>query len=302
MEFDPNTGKRARLHRRGQGDRDPRAGEVRRRLRGRLAGGRARHRLRQGGGRHRRRRRARRALLPRHLRHHRPARLPLLAVAPALGARPRLRGRWPSSGSSASITLLGFGMDPMSILVPFLVFAIAVSHGVQMVSSIGVRDLRRRRQPDGGAHQLPPPARAGRDRARHRHDRVLHHPVHPDPGDPGDRHRREHRRGGDHPDEPRAAAGAALLLPVRRALPREAAPPRPAHGALLAAVRGSHRAAGRRRSSWAWPCSWPSSASGRGGRCRWATSTAACRNCAPIRATTPTPRSSRRSSRSASTS
>jgi hypothetical protein len=32
------------------------------------------------------------------------------------------------------ITLLGYGMDPMSILVPFLIFAIAVSHGVQMVS------------------------------------------------------------------------------------------------------------------------------------------------------------------------
>ena len=35
------------------------------------------------------------------------------------------------------ITLLGFGIDPMSILVPFLVFAIAVSHGVQMVSANG---------------------------------------------------------------------------------------------------------------------------------------------------------------------
>jgi uncharacterized protein len=35
------------------------------------------------------------------------------------------------------ITLLGFGMDPMSILVPFLIFAIAVSHGVQMVSANG---------------------------------------------------------------------------------------------------------------------------------------------------------------------
>jgi len=34
------------------------------------------------------------------------------------------------------ITRLGYGMDPMSILVPFLVFAIAVSHGVQMVSSV----------------------------------------------------------------------------------------------------------------------------------------------------------------------
>ncbi len=34
------------------------------------------------------------------------------------------------------LPLLGFGMDPMSILVPFLVFAIAVSHGMQMISAI----------------------------------------------------------------------------------------------------------------------------------------------------------------------
>ena len=35
------------------------------------------------------------------------------------------------------LPLLGFGIDPMSILVPFLVFAIGVSHGVQMISAIG---------------------------------------------------------------------------------------------------------------------------------------------------------------------
>ncbi|MDE0111283.1 MAG: MMPL family transporter [Albidovulum sp.] len=34
------------------------------------------------------------------------------------------------------VTGLGFGIDPMSILLPFLVFAIGVSHGVQMVSSV----------------------------------------------------------------------------------------------------------------------------------------------------------------------
>ena len=34
------------------------------------------------------------------------------------------------------LPLLGYGLDPMSILVPFLVFAIAVSHGVQMVSAM----------------------------------------------------------------------------------------------------------------------------------------------------------------------
>jgi predicted RND superfamily exporter protein len=33
-------------------------------------------------------------------------------------------------------TLFGFGLDPMTILVPFLVFAIGVSHGVQVVSTV----------------------------------------------------------------------------------------------------------------------------------------------------------------------
>lgn len=32
------------------------------------------------------------------------------------------------------LNLLGYGIDPMSILVPFLVFAIGVSHGVQMIN------------------------------------------------------------------------------------------------------------------------------------------------------------------------
>lgn len=35
------------------------------------------------------------------------------------------------------LPLLGFGIDPMTILVPFLIFAIGVSHGVQMISSMG---------------------------------------------------------------------------------------------------------------------------------------------------------------------
>lgn len=34
------------------------------------------------------------------------------------------------------LTLLGYGIDPMSILVPFLIFAIGVSHGVQMISAV----------------------------------------------------------------------------------------------------------------------------------------------------------------------
>ncbi len=37
---------------------------------------------------------------------------------------------------------LGFGIDPMSLLVPFLVFAIGVSHGVQIVSAVGNETAR----------------------------------------------------------------------------------------------------------------------------------------------------------------
>jgi predicted RND superfamily exporter protein len=36
-----------------------------------------------------------------------------------------------------ALPLLGFGIDPMGLLVPFLVFAIGVSHGVQMISAVG---------------------------------------------------------------------------------------------------------------------------------------------------------------------
>jgi predicted RND superfamily exporter protein len=35
------------------------------------------------------------------------------------------------------LSSLGFGLDPMSLLVPFLVFAIGVSHGVQMINAVG---------------------------------------------------------------------------------------------------------------------------------------------------------------------
>ncbi|MFA5264834.1 MAG: efflux RND transporter permease subunit [Opitutaceae bacterium] len=54
-------------------------------------------------------------------------------------------GRWKLAGAPilcslvavvwqlGGLTAMGFGIDPLSILVPFLVFAIGVSHGVQMV-------------------------------------------------------------------------------------------------------------------------------------------------------------------------
>ena len=36
-----------------------------------------------------------------------------------------------------SLKVLGYGLNPYSMLIPFLVFAIGVSHGVQMVSAYG---------------------------------------------------------------------------------------------------------------------------------------------------------------------
>ena len=37
------------------------------------------------------------------------------------------------------LNLLGYGLDPYSVLIPFLVFAIGISHGVQIVNQIGVQ-------------------------------------------------------------------------------------------------------------------------------------------------------------------
>lgn len=37
-----------------------------------------------------------------------------------------------------AVKLIGFGLDPYSMLVPFLVFAIAVSHSVQVVNAVGL--------------------------------------------------------------------------------------------------------------------------------------------------------------------
>ncbi len=135
LEVDPTTGETARLH---QG-RQPARGEgpppVRRRVRAGLAGDRPHHRLRQGHRRHRRRR-AKRVMLFFAIAflliavlvalYAQSVRLALVVVLCSLIAVIFQLGLIP---------LLGYGIDPMSILVPFLVFAIAVSHAVQMVSA-----------------------------------------------------------------------------------------------------------------------------------------------------------------------
>ncbi|MBV1884470.1 MAG: MMPL family transporter [Pseudomonadales bacterium] len=54
------------------------------------------------------------------------------------------------------LPLMGFGLDPMSILVPFLVFAIGVSHGVQMISGWMGEILYGGEITQQGSDDLPP--------------------------------------------------------------------------------------------------------------------------------------------------
>lgn len=49
-----------------------------------------------------------------------------------------------------TLHLLGYGLDPLAVLVPFLVFAIGVSHGVQQINYI-VREIAQGKSPDEAA-------------------------------------------------------------------------------------------------------------------------------------------------------
>jgi len=49
------------------------------------------------------------------------------------------------------LPVIGYGIDPMSILVPFLVFAIGISHGIQMVNAVRVEATRHNDSKKGAA-------------------------------------------------------------------------------------------------------------------------------------------------------
>ncbi len=59
------------------------------------------------------------------------------ALSPKLAALPLVCSVTAVVWQLGLLPLLGYGMDPMGILVPFLVFAIGVSHGVQMLRANG---------------------------------------------------------------------------------------------------------------------------------------------------------------------
>ena len=84
------------------------------------------------------------------------------------------------------LVVLGYGIDPMSILVPFLIFAISVSHGVQMVSAHGAEVFAGASSEQAARAAFRKLLLPGERRARHRHDRLPHHHADRDPHHPGD--------------------------------------------------------------------------------------------------------------------
>ena len=158
------------------------------------------------------------------------------------------------------VALFGFELDPFSILVPFLVFAIGVSHGAQKMNGI-MQDIGR------GTQKLVAARYTFRRLFLAGLTALLADAVGfavlmviDIPGDPRPRAHREHRRRRAHLHQPAAAAGAALLH--RRE--RERGGAQPARGAGGAPRQGPGRGCGR--SSTASP-----RATGRSARspCRW---------------------------------
>ena len=138
------------------------------------------------------------------------------------------------------VALLGFELDPFSILVPFLVFAIGVSHGAQKMNGImqdigrGTHQARRR------ALHVPPAVPRRPDRAARRRGRLRRADGDRHPGDPdlaltasigvarADLH------------QPAAAAGAAVVHRRQRGGGRA----QPARGARGNARQGPRQAVG----------------------------------------------------------
>ena len=126
-----------------------------------------------------------------------------------------------------ALKLMGFGIDPMNMLTPFLIFAIAVSHGEQMINRFRgeiffggleegtVEELRARRAGGRSAHRRAPKLQGTADSgycgAAGRLHRLRRNHDHPDPDDPRTGDHRHGRRGADHPDRSGAAADPAQL-------------------------------------------------------------------------------------------
>ena len=140
---------------------------------------------------------------------------------------------------------MGFGLDPYSMLVPFLVFAIGISHGVQIINNVAARFFFGVGALLVCAARIPGPVHCRLHRADLGRHRLPDAGGHRDPGDPGTGTDGQHWRRRTDLHQPVADAGAAvlhgpheLLHDVRQAQAGESVSPVAVHRPLRqAAIR-----------------------------------------------------------------
>ncbi len=109
------------------------------------------------------------------------------------------------------LTTLGYGLNAYSILIPFLIFAIGVSHGVQVVNAVlgeFVAGNDKTHQRRAGVSR---PVRSSYDRAHYRCHWLCHHGDDSHPGHQGSGHSRQRRCRCTHIDQPGPVAGPDVL-------------------------------------------------------------------------------------------
>ena len=113
------------------------------------------------------------------------------------------------------LSLFGFAIDPMSILVPFLVLAIGVSHGVQVAGAAGAAIRDGATAPEAALTAFRPARCPGNGGPGERLRRFPDHADHRRSNHPRPRDDHEHRRGGDPVHQPLAPAGPDVLCQAR---------------------------------------------------------------------------------------
>jgi len=117
-----------------------------------------------------------------------------------------------------TLVLLGYGIDPLGLLVPFLIFAIGVSHGVQKISAVKEAAVAGLEQHGCRPPDFPSAAHARHHRVARRSRRLHHHTAHPRTGGAGDGDHGQHWRHHRHSYRSHPAAGAGLVGQVGRAI------------------------------------------------------------------------------------
>ena len=112
------------------------------------------------------------------------------------------------------LPVFGLGLDPMSILVPFLIFSIAVSHAVQMTNAWKLETLHGARRHHGLDAFVPEAVHPRRHGAARQRARLHGHRVRRDRDRARARLHGDDRRHGDDHHQQDAAADPAVVLQV----------------------------------------------------------------------------------------